>query len=85
MIKDIWNESSFAGAAYDLFRPELVAEGLAEGMREIAQVGLEGRYGTLDADIIAALATADEATCRAIVAHLTTDTMEAVRQRLGLR
>jgi len=96
MIKDIWEESSFADAAYDIFHDRLVAEGKAVGeamgraegeataARELAQLALEGRYGALSDDLVTTLASADPAACRAIVAHLTTDTLEQVRERLGL-
>lgn len=84
MIHDIWKESSFAEAAYEIFHDELVAKGKAESERELARVALEGRFGVLSEDVLAALATAGQETCRAIVAHLTTDTLEESRARLGL-
>lgn len=84
MIHDIWKESSFAEAAYEIFHDELVAKGKTEGERELARVALEGRFGTLSEDMLAAIATADQETCRDIVAHLTTDTREEARARLGL-
>jgi hypothetical protein len=92
MIKDIWEESSFADAAYDIFHDRLIAEGEAKGeakgeataTREMARLALEGRYGALSDDLVTALASADPAACRAIVAHLTTDTLEQVRERLEL-
>lgn len=88
VIHDIWKESSFAEAAYEIFHDELVAEGKAEGeltgARELARVALEGRFGTLSEDMLATLTTADQQTCRDIVAHLTTDTLDEARARLGL-
>lgn len=88
MIHDIWKESSFAEAAYEIFHDELVAKGKVEGelagAREMARAGLEGRFGALSEDVLSALASADQETCRALVAHLTTDTLEEARARLGL-
>lgn len=88
MIHDIWKESSFAEAAYEIFHDELVAKGKAEGKsegeRELARVALEGRFGALSEDVLAALAHADQETCRDIVAHLTTDTLNEARAQLGL-
>ncbi len=70
-------------------RPEVEAKigaaRKAEGMREMAQVALEGRLGTLSAEVLAALERADEATLKAIVAHISTDTPEQIQVRLGLR
>ena len=77
----------------DLFREsplfqELMKEALDEerlqNSRELAQLALEGRFQTLSADILQALGTADEATLKAIVAHVSSDTLEQVRARLGL-
>ena len=39
---------------------------------------------SVSSDIIQALDTADEATLKAIVAHVSSDTLEQVRARLGL-
>lgn len=51
---------------------------------KMAQRALEGRFGTLSAELLAALANADEATLEAIVLHITTDSIEQMRERLGL-
>ncbi len=97
MIEEIWKESSFGEAAAEILRPEVEAKlrpeveakigaaRKAEGMREMAQVALEGRLGTLSAEVLAALERADEATLKAIVAHISTDTPEQIQVRLGLR
>jgi hypothetical protein len=76
MIEEIWKESSFAEAVTEISRKEMA--------RRMAQLALEGRFGTLSDDILAALKTTDEATLEAIVAHITSDTPEQVRARLGL-
>jgi len=73
----------------DLFKESPLYQSLAKeerlgGMRELAQMALEGRFQTLDADILQALGTADEATLKAIVAHVSSDTLEQVRSRLVL-
>ena len=52
--------------------------------REMAQLALEGRFGTLDEEMLAALRAADEAMLKALVAHITSDTPEQIRARLGL-
>jgi hypothetical protein len=51
---------------------------------EMAQAALEGRFGTLSEDLIAALGSADEATLRAVVMHVSTDSLEQVKSRLAL-
>jgi predicted transposase YdaD len=63
---------------------EWMAQGRQEGGRQKAQLALEGRFGALDAEVLAALAAADEATQRDLVAHVATDTPEQMRARLGL-
>src|SRR5579859_6539165 len=72
MIEEIWKESSFAEAV-----TEITA-------RRMARLALEGRFGSLSDDVLAALKTADESTLEAIVSHSSTDTLEQVRARLGL-
>jgi predicted transposase YdaD len=52
--------------------------------QRMAQRALEGRFGTVPEDILAALPQADEAALEAIVLHITTDTLDQVRERLGL-
>jgi hypothetical protein len=54
------------------------------GELRMAQRVLEGRFGTVPEDILAALPQADEAASEAIVLHITTDTIDQVRERLGL-
>jgi hypothetical protein len=73
----------------DLFRDSpliqsILKEERLQNTRELAQTALEGRFQTLSADILQALGTADEATLKAIVAHVSSDTLEQVRARLGL-
>jgi hypothetical protein len=51
----------------------------------MTQVALEGRFGTLSADLLAALETASPETLEDIVAHISTDTLEQARARLGLQ
>jgi len=58
--------------------------GELRGAQRMAQRALEGRFGTVPQDVLDALAQADEATLEAIVLHITTDTIEQVRARLGL-
>lgn len=91
-IGDIWRESSFAEVLYGLIveegyakcRGDGRAEGRVAGMRQAARVALEGRFGALDADILAALNAANEQVLLEIIAGLTSETLQRVRQRLGL-
>jgi hypothetical protein len=52
-----------------------------EGERQMARLVLEGRFGE---DVLAALGSAGEAAPRDLVAHVSTDTLEQARGRLGL-
>jgi predicted transposase YdaD len=80
VIDEILRESGFA----EYFIAEGKAEGKAEGMRQLAQVALEGRFGPLAEDVLAALQTADEAALRDVMAHVASDSPEQMRARLGL-
>ena len=88
MLNDLLRESSVAeifieeGRAKG--REEGRAKGREEGERRTAQTALEGRFGPLPEDVLAALAQADEATLLALVAHIATDSLEQARARLGL-
>ena len=88
MIREILQDSSVAQGWWeegrDRGRQEGREEGREEGQRELARLALEGRFGTLGADEQAALAIADSAALQAIVVHLTTDSRDQVRTRLGL-
>lgn len=59
-------------------------QGIEQGEVRMARRALEGRFGKLPEDLLAALTAADEATLDAIVTHITTDSIEQVRARLGL-
>jgi hypothetical protein len=63
---------------------ETATETRIQTSRELAQAALEGRFHTLSADILQALSAADEATLKAIITHVSSDTLEQVRSRLGL-
>jgi hypothetical protein len=76
MLQDIIRESTFA--------QDLIEEGQHEMAREMARLALQGRYGPLADELVAAVNAADDATLRALVEHLTTDAMSDVRARLGL-
>jgi hypothetical protein len=96
MIEDLLRESSIKDVIFDYLHPEVKAEaratglaegraeGRAEGEHKMARVALEGRFGTLPDDLLTALNTADEATLEAIVAHVSTDSLDDERKRLGL-
>lgn len=80
MIDDLLKDNSVAQI--------LIEEGEQRGERraaeEMAQVALEGRFGPLTEDVLAALHRADDAILRALVAHVTADSLEQVKARLGL-
>jgi hypothetical protein len=80
MIRDILRDSSVGQGWFDEGRQE----GRQEGRRELVRQALEDRFGTVDADVQAALVTADAGTLRAVVANLAVDSPAQVRRRLGL-
>lgn len=82
MIDDILKESSFTEIMRDLLAPEYALK----YARMYARIALEGRFGApLDSQILAALDNAAEDVCEAILAHVTTDTLDDVRARLGIK
>lgn len=60
-------------------------EGMLQGARRILRLVLEGRFGSLTDHLLAAINGADGATLEQVAAHAATDTLEQLRQRLGLR
>lgn len=76
MLGEIFEESSVA--------QWLMEKGQEEGRRQMVRAALEGRFGTLSEDLLAALNAADEAALRDVVAHIGTDSLEQARSRLGL-
>jgi hypothetical protein len=88
MLDDILRESSFADALreylHDQWKEEGVEQGRMEATRQAARVALEGRFGALSADLLAALNAANEQVLMEIIASVTTETLQQVRQRLGL-
>jgi len=80
MIKDILNDSTVA----QLLKDEGREEGREAGMRETALVVLEGRFGPLSDDVLAALRSVDAAVLRTLLAHVAVEPLEHVRARLGL-
>jgi predicted transposase YdaD len=59
-------------------------EGKLEGERAMVRLFLEGRFGALQDDLIAALEAADEATLHEIGKHAATESLEQLRARLSL-
>lgn len=84
MIKDILNDSTVAQLLKDEGREEGREQGREAGMRETALVVLEGRFGPLSDDVLAALHTVDAALLRTLLAHVAVDSLEHIRARLGL-
>ncbi len=72
MIGNLWQESSLKDALLDLARERTI------------QKGLEGRFGPLDEDIVAALQQAEPDTLEVLNERVGVDTLEQVRARLGL-
>ncbi|HEY7346835.1 MAG TPA: hypothetical protein VH599_00855 [Ktedonobacterales bacterium] len=64
--------------------PILVKEAKADERIETLRGGLEGRFGALSGEFIQALKAADEATLKGVISHAGTDTLEQIRERLGL-
>ncbi|HEY7357938.1 MAG TPA: hypothetical protein VH590_15775 [Ktedonobacterales bacterium] len=58
-------------------------EGRIEGLRDVARLGLEHRFGTLEADLLKAIGAADEPTLTAIITQ-PEEPLEQVKTRLGL-
>jgi hypothetical protein len=61
-----------------------IAEAQVATMRQATRTALLGRWQTLPAEVEAALATVSVEALNEVLAHLTTDTMEQLRVRLGL-
>lgn len=58
------------------------AEGEAQGMRIAVQAALEGRFQSLDAGLLAALEVATPDALKETLRHITTDSLDQVRERL---
>lgn len=63
---------------------EMTEKGEIKGMRSAIQRVLEGRFGPLSEEILAALQAADLPRLEHIAAYAGTDTLEQVHLRLGL-
>ncbi|HEY7347203.1 MAG TPA: hypothetical protein VH599_02705 [Ktedonobacterales bacterium] len=85
MGEEILKESTYIQVLIEKWQPEILAKREAEGMHKMTRVALEGRFGTLSDDLLAALETADQETLEGVVAHISTDTLEQTRARLGLK
>lgn len=86
MFNDIWDESSFAGAIYDIGFEEGLKrareEAQMEGMRAFAQKVLERRFGPLSEELCVPLWAADKATLVDILVNRTT--LDDVKKRLDI-
>lgn len=58
------------------------ARGEAKALRDSAHTVLEGRFQTLDADLLAALEEATPGALKETLRHITTDSLDQVRERL---
>ena len=79
-MNDLINESSFTEVIEELRGPKWKLA----GMREMAQGVLESRFVSVPVDVLAALNAADEATLKALIPAISTESLEEVRARLGL-
>lgn len=84
MLDDIIRASSIAEIFRDEGKVEGKIEGSLEATRKMARVALEGRFGALAADTLAAIEAAQEDALMAVVAHVSVDSLEQARARLGL-
>ncbi len=84
MISDLIQETGWAQAWKEIWNEEGRNQGKLEGERRMARLALEGRFGHLDENILAALNTADETVLQTVVLNCTSDTLEQIRTRLGL-
>lgn len=66
------------------WRAEFTAAGKAEGLLEAAQAALRGRWGELSPEVAGAVEAASAETLLDVVAHVSADTQEQMRARLGL-
>lgn len=64
---------------------EWIAEGEQRVTRAMARIALEGRFGQLSDDLLAAIKAADEATLLDLVGHIAIETLEQVCARLRLK
>jgi hypothetical protein len=65
-------------------KAEGVEEGKLMGMRALAAMLLEARFGALEADLRAAIDATDVAKVQEIVLHYEKESLEQIRQRLGI-
>ena len=100
MIENLWEQSSLGAALEQLAEERGFTWGYVQGflrayvhgynrgcaraMRDMTCVALEGRFGALGDDMLAAIDSADAETLKAVVSHVCVDTLTQVRARLGL-
>lgn len=58
------------------------AEGRAEELRDSVRIELEGRFQALDTDLLAAIEAATPDALKETLRHITTDSLDQVRERL---
>jgi len=63
---------------------EGIREGKVEGIKETVVTLLSARFGALDFKVVEAVNDSDKERLTQLVSHITTDTMEQIRQLLGL-
>jgi predicted transposase YdaD len=64
---------------------EAAEKAAQETRSQSTHIALEGRFGALSEDMTQALNAAGEPTLTAILAHISSDTLAQVRERLGLK
>jgi len=84
MIDDLVKQSSLAEEFFEEGKSQGLSQGRDEGMRRMVRMVLEGRFGPLSEDLLAALAATGESKLEEIGAHAGTDTLKQIRSRLGV-
>ncbi|MGH2390219.1 MAG: hypothetical protein ACRDIE_18625 [Chloroflexota bacterium] len=88
MLEELLKESSansiFMDLAMEVAMKRAREEAMPLAMQEATRIAIQGRYGELAEELDAALHRADKATLSDILGHLTTDTPEQLRARLGM-
>ncbi len=78
------NEILESSPLYQLWYREATEKAAAQATRNALLVVLHNRFGELPPVVTEAIASADAAALQRVLEHVGTDTLEQVRQRLGV-
>lgn len=88
MIDELLRESGmaeeFIREGMERGRQEGLERGRDETLRQSVRLALEGRFGTLEPELVAAIERADQAPLEQMLLHVATETPAQLRARLGL-